>query len=283
MVLKVDFKVQKGKATIKTKGKFNPPVFNRSYFSYFSSKPHSWSTGRAASICPLHSPILSRALPGLPPKCTHQLLTSHRTSSSAKGHPQVSSPNPCAPLTPPTAAPTGKRLLQAEPARLPSEPHGCRHVSWRLAGTSGIFGRRPSSWQAFCPAAFQRLTCYLCLSAYGFLYHTRKAGRLKICLDCLGLVWCPKGGCPSRYSATTWSEQYGQLQIKPTTACIADLAFQTRLGEAKGLCFPGQDCKRSLSSLCCPWAQPLFSETFLGTPVSVGLWEGPLPSSSGVE
>lgn len=141
--------------------------------------------------------ILSWALPGLPPNHTHWLpaliLTSHVMSGSANGHPQVLSPHPSASLKSPSVAPTGKHLIQAEAARLPSKPHGHWCFSRLLAGTSGTLGHMPSSWQALCPAAFQ-WTCYLCLSAMGFLHHTRKTGNLKICLNSLGLVWCPKGG-----------------------------------------------------------------------------------------
>lgn len=163
-------------------------------------------------------------------------------------------------------------LVQAETAQLPRESHKHWCVTWLLAGSSGILGCVPVSWQAPCPDAFQWLTCCLCLSASGFLCHMRKDRRVRFAWTPWDWNDVPRVGILLDIQLNIY-HVVGAMQSTVNKACnslCCRLALQTRLGEVKGLCFPKQDCERSLSCLCCPWTQPLFCETFLGTLLACG-------------
>lgn len=104
----------------------------------------------------------------------------------------------------------------------------------------------------------------------------RKGQRYMTSCCCTGSPQLCMNRPPFGHSASYLpSGQYevGSCKIKHITAHAADLALQTKLGEANRPCFLSSSA-RGLCCLCCPSSRALFSNMRLCMPLSVGLGGG---------
>lgn len=104
----------------------------------------------------------------------------------------------------------------------------------------------------------------------------RKGQRYMTSCCCTGSPQLCMNRPPFGHSASYLpSGQYevGSCKIKHITAHAADLALQTKLGEANRPRFPSSSA-RGLCCLCCPSSLALFSNMRLCMPLSVGLGGG---------
>lgn len=203
-VLRTEFKSQKWKYTVKSKGKCNPPLCSAEVNSCVfpaNLMPGGWlsslcSPTPAAQYCPgffeaFH--LTHTWLPVLIP-------VNHSMSGSADGHLRFEALMPL----------RLSNLQQWLPQRVSCESRNCPVAlrTSRVMMCFLAFGREQRHpWMHACQLTGSLPRCISVINllplsvVLGVSMPHKKRQEGSVCLNSLGLVWCPKGGHPSGYPA----------------------------------------------------------------------------------